>query len=67
MYSTAQAMKKDIAELNAVIKANPKGAHEALAAQKRGAYAQQLELAKAYLFFYFSSSLSSNCRRREKK
>ena len=51
MHATAQALKKDIAELKAAIQSgDPKAAAEALASTNRGAYAQQLELAKAYLF-----------------
>lgn len=48
--ATAQAMKKEIAELKAAIQSgDPKAAADALASTKRGAYAQQVELAKAYL------------------
>jgi hypothetical protein len=47
--ATAQGMKKEIAELRAAIQSSdPKAGADALAATKRGAYAQQLELAKAY-------------------
>ncbi len=49
MHETAQALKKDFAELTAAIKAGPKSGSEAVLAAKKGAYAQQLELAKAYL------------------
>lgn len=52
--ATAAAMKKEIAELKAAIQStDPKAAADALASTKRGAYAQQVELAKAYLFFWF--------------
>ena len=43
-------MKKEIADLRSAIQSNdPKAAADALASTKRGAYAQQVELAKAYL------------------
>lgn len=48
----AQSMKKEIAELRGAIQSgDQKAASDAVLAAKRGAYAQQLELAKAYLAF----------------
>lgn len=49
VHGTAQALKKEIAELRTAIQTSPQAATAALASAKPGAYAQQLELAKAYL------------------
>lgn len=49
VHSIAQSLKKDIADLKAAVQSsNSKAAAEVVTATKRGAFAQQLELAKAY-------------------